>query len=128
MDFVLVSLILVPLFMAILQLGLTLYARNTLAACAQEGARYASAENIVLQGPDAVTAAGAARATSCVDSSLSTSFSQAVAASTPVVNDPTGGPVQVVEVQISAPMPLVGLFGIGPQWLHVKADAMQEQP
>jgi hypothetical protein len=114
--------------MAILQLGLTLYARNTLAACAQEGARYAAAEDISLLGAEAVTAAAVARATSCVDSSLSNRFSQGVTASTPVLTDAAGGPVQVVEVQIAGPVPLVGLFGVGPQWLHVKADAMQEQP
>lgn len=41
-DFVLVSLLVVPLFVGLLQLGLYLYVRNTIAAAASEGAHYAA--------------------------------------------------------------------------------------
>jgi TadE-like protein len=125
---VLVSLILIPLFMAILQLGLALYVRNTLAACAQEGARYAADENIVSQGEHAMTDIATAHATICVHGSLSDSFSRGITASAPTIVDPLGNPVLVVEVRIAAPFPLVGLFGLGPQVLHAKGDAMQERP
>lgn len=38
-EFVLVSLVLIPLFTGILQLGLFLHVRNTMTMCAHEGAR-----------------------------------------------------------------------------------------
>ena len=41
-DFVLVLAVLVPLFLGILQVGLVLLVRNTLANAAAEGARYAA--------------------------------------------------------------------------------------
>lgn len=41
-DFVLVSLILLPLFLGLVQLSLVLYVRNSVAAAATEGARYAA--------------------------------------------------------------------------------------
>jgi hypothetical protein len=41
-DFVLVLVVLVPVFLGILQLALVLLVRNTLAAAASEGARYAA--------------------------------------------------------------------------------------
>ena len=127
-DFVLVSLILIPLFAALLQLGLALFVRNTLAACAQEGARYAADANIVAQGEATMTDTAAEHAATCVGSSLSTSFAQGITSTTPVITDSAGQPVAVVEVQIASPFPLIGFFGAGPHVLHVKADAMQEQP
>lgn len=39
-DFVLILLLLIPLFLGIFQVGLVLYTRNTATACASEGARY----------------------------------------------------------------------------------------
>lgn len=44
-DFVLVTVIVVPLFLGLLQLGLFLYVRNTVTAAASEGAFYASVLN-----------------------------------------------------------------------------------
>ena len=41
-DFVLVLVVLVPVFLGILQVALVLFVRNTLAAAASEGARYAA--------------------------------------------------------------------------------------
>ncbi len=126
-DFVLVSLILVPLFAGILQLGLALYVRNTLAACAQEGARYAAAEDIVRSGNAAITNAASQRATSCVTDSLPGSFANGITASTPVLNS-GGGAVPVVEVEIASPFSLIGLLGVGSGVLHATGDAMQERP
>jgi Flp pilus assembly protein TadG len=125
---VLVSLILIPLFMAILQLGFALYVRNTLAACAQDGARYAADENIVIQGDSAIADAATQQTTTCVKESLPDSFAGSVTAAVPELTDSAGVPVLVVEVRVSAPFPLVGLFGLGPEVLHAKGDAMQEQP
>ena len=120
-------LVLLPMFVAILQLGLALYVRNTIAACAQEGARYGADADFVRQGPDMMTARASDRTTSCIASSVSSSFSRDVTASTPMV-DGDGGSVAVVRVQVASPLPVFGLFGLGEQVLHVQGDAVQEQP
>ncbi len=126
-DFVLVSLLLLPLFVAILQLGLALYVRNTLAACAQDGARYAADADIVAQGGSAMVTAAVDHTTTCVDQALSPAYSKGIAASTPSVLDANGVVSPVVEVRIASPIPALGMFGLGSAVLHVKADALQEQ-
>jgi hypothetical protein len=113
--------------MAILQLGLALYVRNTLAACAQDGARYGSDANVVAQGDQAMADAATRQATRCVEESLSGSYANRITASAPTVTDPAGGSVRVVEVRIASPLPLAGLFGLGPQVLHAQGDALQER-
>jgi hypothetical protein len=122
-----VLLVLLPMFVAILQLGLTLYVRNTLAACAQEGARYGADADFVRQGGGVMAARAADRATSCINSSVSGAFSRDVTATAPLLTD-GGGQVAVVEVRVASPVPVFGLFGVGGQVLHVQGDAMQEQP
>lgn len=122
------SLILIPLFVAILQLGLALYVRNTLAACAQDGARYGADANVVVQGDEAMAKAAMAQTARCVDESLSGSYARRITASAPVITDSAGVAVRVVEVRITSPLPLAGLFGLGPQVLHAQGDALQEGP
>lgn len=121
-------LVLLPMFVAILQLGLALYVRNTIAACAQEGARYGADADFVSQGPDVMAARAADRTTTCINSSVSSAFSRNVSASTPVLSITGGSSVPSVEVRVAAPLPVIGLFGIGDQVLHVQGDAMQEAP
>jgi hypothetical protein len=99
-----------------------------LAACAQDGARYAADENIVVQGDNAMTDAATQQTTNCVKESLPDSFANGITASVPDINDSAGTAVLVVEVRISAPFPLVGLLGLGPQVLHAQGDALQERP
>jgi TadE-like protein len=123
-----VLLVLVPVFAAILQLGLTLYVRNTLAACAQEGARYGADADFVSQGADVMRARAADRTTSCISSSISSRFAGGVSASTPVLSTAGGASVDVVEVQVASPLPVIGLIGVGDQVIHVQGDAMQEAP
>ena len=123
----LVSLILIPLFAALLQLGLALYVRNTLAACAQEGARYGADANIVIQGDQAMADAATSQTTRCVDESLSATYANGITASAPTVTGPDGVSIRVVEVRIASPLPLAGLFGVGPQVLRAQGDALQEQ-
>jgi hypothetical protein len=123
-----VSLILIPLFMAILQLGLALYVRNTLAACAQDGARYGADANVVVQGDQAMADAATTQATRCVEESLSGSYAKRVSASAPMITDSAGNSVRAVEVRITSPLPLAGLFGVGPQVLRAQGDALQERP
>ena len=120
--------VLLPMFVAILQLGLALYVRNTIAACAQEGARYGADADFVRQGPDVMTARAEERTTACVNSSISSAFSRNVAASTPLLSVAGGTPVAVVQVRVAAPLPVIGLFGLGDEVIHVQGDAMQEAP
>ncbi len=120
-------LVLLPMFVAILQLGLALYVRNTIAACAQEGARYGADADFVSQGAEMMTARAADRTTSCINSAVSSAFSRNVTASAPTLAD-GGAPVAVVEVRVASPLPVIGLFGLGDQVLHLQGDAMQETP
>lgn len=125
-DFALVMLVLVPLFAAIVQLGFTLYVRNTVAACAQEGARYGADADFVSQGGDVVVAQATQRATTCVDSSLPARYAGAVSAS-PADSIVDGVAVPVVEVRIDAPVPVFGMWALGGATITVKGDALQEQ-
>ena len=68
-DFVLVLVVLVPVFLGILQVALVLFVRNTLTAAASEGARYAAT---IDRGPDE----GAARTRAQIDGALSGRFAQ----------------------------------------------------
>jgi Flp pilus assembly protein TadG len=125
---VLVSLILVPLFLAILQLGLDLYVRNTLAACAQDAARYAANEDIDTAGGNAIQRAAHDRASTCIDTSLSKSFATDISGTATSELASGGVPVPVVDVEVSAPLPMVGFLGLGGLRLRVSGHAVQEQP
>src|SRR3954467_12697310 len=94
-DFVLVGgLLLTPLFLGVVQLGLDLHVRNTLVACAGEGARYAA-------NADRVPADGVERTRACIASSLRPSYADDVSA---VVVSDAGVPT--VEVTVRAPLPI----------------------
>jgi hypothetical protein len=123
---VLVLLILIPLFLAIVQLGFTLYMRNTIAACAQTGARRAAAEDVVARGQAAVVAEAVSDTRSCIDdwgsnaadSDIEVSFTDSIYAVS----------VDVVKVSVRTPVPIVGLFGLGAQTIHIVGEALQEEP
>ncbi len=72
--------------------------------------------------------AATAQTARCVDESLSGSYARRITASAPVITDSAGVAVRVVEVRITSPLPLAGLFGLGPQVLHAQGDALQERP
>ena len=114
-DFVLVGALTTVLFVAVLQLTLTLHVRSTLIDCAAEGARYGALAD---RGPGD----GAARARDLIEMSLAPSFSEGVSAS---VRELDG--LQVVEVRVDAPLPLLGLLGPGGT-LTVRGHALQEAP
>jgi len=98
-DFVLVSALVSLLFLGVFQVGLALHIRNTLIACASDGARFgARADN--------VAADGAARATELIRASLSDRYAAHVSA----VRETVGG-VTVVQVDVSAPLPVLAWFG-----------------
>src|SRR5215212_9604916 len=73
-DFVLVLVLLVPVFLAVLQVALVLFVRNTVTAAASEGARYAA---YLAREP----AEGAARARSHMSGVLAGSYAEGASAS-----------------------------------------------
>lgn len=98
-EFALVSGLVALLFVGVFQLGLALHVRNTLIACASEGARLGARA-------DARPGDGAARTRNLVTRSLSGRFAADV---TQGIAD-VGG-VRVVVVRVRAPLPVLGPFG-----------------
>lgn len=98
-EFALVTTLLTVLFLGVLQVGLALYVRNTLVACASAGARYGA-------DADRDPGDGAVRARLLVSRLLSQRYASSVSSG---VEYSGGAPVVVVRV--SAPLPVVGLVG-----------------
>jgi Flp pilus assembly protein TadG len=113
-DFVLVLVVLVPIFLGILQLALVLLVRNTLASAASEGARYAATLD---RGP----ADGAARTRSQIDGAIAGRFARDVSAHEALVDGAPG-----VEVTVHASVPALGIGGPGIA-LTVTGHAVEEQ-
>jgi Flp pilus assembly protein TadG len=86
--------------LAVFQLGLALYVRNTLVSAASEGARSAARA-------DAAPAEGVSRTKALIASSLGEAYARQVTAA--YVLEPSG--VRVVEVTVRAPLPVVGTLG-----------------
>jgi hypothetical protein len=114
-DFVLVLVVLVPVFLGILQLGLVLLVRNTVAAAASEGARYAAT---IDRGP----ADGVARTRAQIEGALAERFADDVRADRVLV-----GGVPGVEVRVHLVVPALGLGGPAVE-LTVTGHAVEEQP
>jgi len=114
-DFVLVLVVLVPVFLGILQVALVLLVRNTLASAASEGARYAATLD---RGPDD----GVARTRDQIDGAISGRFARDVSARPATVDGAEG-----VEVTVRAVVPALGIGGPGIA-LEVTGHAVEEQP
>lgn len=114
-DFVLVLVVLVPVFLGILQVALVLLVRNTLASAASEGARYAATLD---RGPDD----GVARTRDQIGGAISGRFARDVSARTATVDGAEG-----VEVTVRAVVPALGIGGPGIA-LEVTGHAVEEQP
>lgn len=112
-DFVMVLLVLIPLFLGIVQLGLVLHVRNTLTAAASEGARHAAAYD---RGP----ADGAARTRVVISGVLADRFARDVAADSTRIDGYPG-----VVVTVAAEVPALGLWGPGVR-LVVEGHAVEE--
>ncbi len=112
-DFVLVLAVLVPVFLGILQLALVLLVRNTLAAAASEGARYAATYD---RGP----ADGAAKTRQQIAGALAARYAEDVDAQ-PVLLDGAPG----VEVTVHVVVPALGLAGPAVE-LTVTGHAIEE--
>jgi len=98
-DFVLVGGLLALLFVAVLQLALVLHVRNELIDSAAQGARYGA-----LAGHEPKD--GAARTRELVSAELSARYAADVSAAREEVDG-----VALVDVRVTAPLPLVGLVG-----------------
>ena len=98
-EFVLVLIVLLPLFLGVLQLGLFLHVRNTLTACAHDGARQAA-------NYDGTPAEGVAVTRGCISGALSAGMAGAVTPGTA-----SAGGQEVVQMRVRARMPAMGLWG-----------------
>lgn len=114
-EFTLVSVLLVTLFLAVLQVGLIIHVRNTLVASAAEGARYAANAD---RGLDH----GVQRTQREIAESISPDFADGVTADYIQRNG-----VTLVEVRVQATFPLLGLLGPAGS-LEVVGHAVEEAP
>ncbi|MFC6155219.1 TadE family protein [Kribbella sp. NPDC058693] len=112
-DFVLVSTLVVPLFLGILQVGLFLYVRNTVTAAASEGAHYAAVLN---REP----ADGEARTRELISGVVRDQLIDSVSAEATDIDGQPG-----VEVTVQAHMPPLGLWGPGISF-SVQGHAVKE--
>jgi Flp pilus assembly protein TadG len=112
-EFALVSSLLAAMFLAVLQFGVALHVRNTLVAAAAEGARFGS-------DADRTPADGAARTRDLIATSLSDAYAHDVTATFETIEG-----FRTVVVQVSAPLPLLGMVGPGGD-LVVRAHAVDE--
>src|SRR3954454_21163491 len=114
-DFVLVLVLLVPVFLGILQVALVLFVRNTLTAAASEGARYAATL-------DRDPADGAARTRSQISGALAGRYAEGVSAREVIID---GAPA--IEVTVHVVVPALGLGGPAVA-MDVTGHAVEEQP
>jgi Flp pilus assembly protein TadG len=112
-DFTLVGILLTFLFLALLQLGLALYVRNTLVASAAEGARYGA-------NADRTPSDGAVVTRQLIRGSLADSFADDVTSGTETVDG-----VLTVVVRVTARLPVFGLLG-PPRAISVRGHAFEE--
>jgi Flp pilus assembly protein TadG len=114
-DFVLVLVVLVPVFLGVLQVALVLFVRNTLTAAAAEGARYAATAD---RGPTE----GAARTSTQIRGVLAGRYAREVTA-----HELSIGGAPAVEVTVHAVIPALGLGGPAVA-LDVSGHAIEERP
>src|SRR4051794_41169700 len=114
-DFVLVLILLVPVFLAVLQVALVLFVRNTVIAAASEGARYAATL-------DREPAEGAARARSQISGVRAGRYAEGLSAREVTID---GAPA--VEVTVHVVVPALGLGGPAVSF-DVSGHAVEEQP
>ena len=112
-EFALVSLLLVFLFLSLMQLAFALYVRNTLVASAAEGARYGA-------NADRTPGQGAEHARQLIRDALADRYADRVSAG---YEDVEGA--RTVYVQVTTSLPLVGLLGPS-RTMRVRGHAMEE--
>lgn len=114
-GFLLVSLLVTVMFLGLVQVAVIVHVRSVLIDCAAEGARLASRADRDL--PD-----GEDRARGLITASLSGAYAGDVAGSYA-----TEGDLDLVEVTVSAPIPVIGLWGPAGV-ITVTGHALREEP
>lgn len=112
-EFILVSILVVMLFLAVVQLAMALHIRNTLISAAGEGARFAAAAD---QTPED----GAEHTRALIRQSLPDSYAGQVS-----FGYSTVGGVRTVEIRVRADLPVFGWLGPSGV-LRVAGHAMEE--
>lgn len=114
-DFTLVSVLVIALFLIVMQVGVVLHARTVLTAAAAEGARYAA-------NADRDPADGADRTRALLDEGFTGArvAEMQITASTVATDG-----LETVEVVVRAPLPLL-FFPVGPLRLTVRGHALEE--
>ncbi len=118
-DFVLVSVLIVGLLLAVLQVAVYVHVRNVVTASAQEGARYAA-------NADVPSASGASRTVEIVARATSRQTAEGLACTSTEELDDTGLPLVVVRCSGSVPSLLAVLGNLLP--LEVTGRAVKETP
>lgn len=114
-DFALVAAVVTLLFLGIVQLAMVLHVRNTLIDCAAEGARYGGLA-------DRTPEQGAERTRELIGRTLSARYAERVSAGAVEVSG-----LRTVEVRVEAPLPVVGLLGLG-RAIVVRGHGIEESP
>lgn len=114
-EFVLISVILVPLVLGIIQVALVLHVRNSLTAAASEGARHAARA-------DASLADGERYARQQASTAIAGGRVESVEAGSVRIDG-----AETVQVRITAEVPALGLFGPAVR-LSVTGHAIEEPP
>lgn len=115
-EFTLVSVLLVGLFLLVMQVGLVLHARNVLVSAAQDGARFAA-------NADRTAEDGVARTRESVAGSLGPELAGRMVI-TPLPATGAGG-LPVVGIRVSGPLPFV-FAPVGPLRITVEGHALDE--
>ena len=116
-DFVMVSLLIVALLLAVLQVAVYVHVRNVVTASAQEGARYAA-------NADVDSASGAARTVEVVARATSMQTAEGLSCSSAEEVDASGLTLVVVRCSGSVPSLLAALGKLLP--LEVTGRAVKE--
>ena len=116
-DFVMVSMLIVALLLAVLQVAVYVHVRNVVTASAQEGARYAA-------NADVDSSAGAARTVEVVGRATSTQTAEGLACTSADEVDGSGLTLVVVRCSGSVPSLLSALGKLLP--LEVTGRAVKE--
>jgi Flp pilus assembly protein TadG len=98
-DFVLILVVLLPMFAALLQLSLVLHVRNTLSSAAAEGARRAAVTGATMED-------GRAEAAQQIVGTLNAKYADEI-----VIRPTTIGGAPAYEVVITATVPALGIGG-----------------
>ncbi len=114
-DFILVSVLVVVLFLLVLQVGFILHVRNVLVASAAEGARYGA-------NADRTPEEGVVRTRSVVADAFSRTIADRL---TYTASQVTVAGAPVVEITVSGPLPVVFLPA-GPVSITVHGHALEE--